>query len=174
MKTLVLVFHPDLKHGSRANKALVASAETLPCETVTVRDEYALYPDGAIDVAAEQRLVEAHDRIVFQFPLYWYSAPSLLKEWEDRVLAYGWAYGNGGEALKGKEITVALTAGGPEDEYRNVDGGATIDEVLTPYRMTARYTHAVWKQPFTVFRSMEAGDEELAAAGERYRTFLEA
>ncbi|RSX57213.1 NAD(P)H-dependent oxidoreductase [Bifidobacterium samirii] len=172
MKTLVLVFHPDLKNRSNANAALAKAASAMPGDAVTVRDEYALYPDGRIDVAAEQRLVEEHDRIVLQFPLYWYSAPALLKEWEDQVLAYGWAYGDGGEALNGKELTVALTAGGPASEYQHDDGGATIDEVLAPYRMTARYTHAVWGEPFTVFRSMELADDELAAAGEAYRAFL--
>ncbi|PST49908.1 hypothetical protein COO72_00505 [Bifidobacterium callitrichos] len=44
---------------------------------------------GAVDVVAEQKLVEEHDRIVLQFPPYWYSSPAPLKEWEDKVLAYG-------------------------------------------------------------------------------------
>lgn len=171
MKTLVLVFHPDLSR-SRANAALLSAARELPTDAVTVRDEYALYPNGRIDVAAEQRLVEEHDRIVLQFPLYWYSSPALLKEWEDKVLEYGWAYGTDGEALAAKQIMVATTAGGPESEYQPVDDGATIDEVLSPYRMMARYTHAVWLKPFVVFESMELDDEALADAGRRYREAL--
>ncbi|NEG54560.1 NAD(P)H-dependent oxidoreductase [Bifidobacterium platyrrhinorum] len=172
MRTLVLVFHPDLEGASRANKALVRAARELPGDAVTVRDVYALYPDGVIDVAAEQRLVEKHDRIVLQFPMYWYSAPALLKEWEDKVLAFGWAYGPGGESMKGKEIAVATTAGGPESEYVEEDDGATMREVLSPYRMMARYTHAVWRDPFVVFESMELSDEALATAGRRYQAFL--
>lgn len=172
MKTLVLIFHPDLQGKSRANKALAEAASALPADTATVRDEYALYPDGKIDVAAEQQAVEAADRIVFQFPLYWYSAPALLKEWEDEVLAYGWAYGPGGEALKSKEITVATTAGGPETEYQTADNGATMDEVLSPYRMMARYTNATWLKPFVMFESMERSDDDLAAIGKDYQKFL--
>ncbi|KAB8295671.1 NAD(P)H-dependent oxidoreductase [Bifidobacterium avesanii] len=173
MKTLVLVFHPDLTR-SNANAALVKAAGEPHAEAgdITVRDEYALYPDGAIDVEAEQRLVEEHDRIVLQFPLYWYSSPALLKEWEDKVLAFGWAYGPNGTALEGKEIMVATTAGGPETEYQTADNGATMDEVLSPYRMMARYTHAVWLRPFVVFESMELSDEALAEAGRRYREAL--
>ncbi|RSX53836.1 NAD(P)H oxidoreductase [Bifidobacterium goeldii] len=171
MKTLVLVFHPDLS-CSRANAALTAAAQQDADGNVTVRDEYALYPNGKIDVAAEQQLVETHDRIVLQFPLYWYSAPALLKEWEDKVLEYGWAYGTDGEALTAKQIMVATTAGGPQFEYQPVDEGATIDEVLSPYRMMARYTHAVWLKPFVVFESMELDDAALADAGRRYREAL--
>ncbi|TPF96380.1 hypothetical protein EP30_08100 [Bifidobacterium sp. UTCIF-39] len=169
-KTLVLVFHPDLNGQSRANKALAQAAAELP--DITVRDEYALYPDGVIDVAAEQQLVEAHDRIVLQFPLYWYSSPALLKEWEDKVLAYGWAYGPDGEALNGKEIMVVTTAGGDTGEYQAENDGATMDEVLSPYRMMARYTHAVWREPFVIFGAMELDDNALAAAAERYREAL--
>lgn len=169
-KTLVLVFHPDLGGQSRANKALAQTAAEI--SDVTVRDEYALYSDGAIDVAAEQQLVEEHDRIVLQFPLYWYSSPALLKEWEDKVLAYGWAYGPGGEALRGKEIMVATTAGGDTGEYRTKNNGATMDEVLSPYRMMARYTNAAWHKPFVVFNAMELDDDALAAAAARYRETL--
>lgn len=87
MKTLVLVFHPNLKGQSRVNAALAKAAEELP--NVTVRDEYALYSDGKIDVAAEQKAAEEADRIVFQFPIFWFSSPALLKEWEDKVLEHG-------------------------------------------------------------------------------------
>ncbi len=41
------------------------------------------YPDFIINVKREQELVENHDNIIFQFPLYWYSSPSLLKKWID-------------------------------------------------------------------------------------------
>lgn len=37
------------------------------------------YPDWQIDVAKEQQLIEAHDNIVLQFPIYWFSSPPLLK-----------------------------------------------------------------------------------------------
>jgi putative NADPH-quinone reductase len=86
MKTLVLVFHPDLT-ASRANRRLTEEMEKQA--NVTVHHVYEAYPDENIDVAAEQKLLENHDRIVLQFPFYWYSSPSLLKKWEDAVLTYG-------------------------------------------------------------------------------------
>jgi len=45
-----------------------------------------------------------HDRIVLQFPMYWYSMPPLLKKWLDDVLTYNFAYGSKGDKLKGKDL----------------------------------------------------------------------
>ena len=63
MKTLINLFHPNLAR-SKVNRAW---AERLAREpNVTVRKLYELYPDGKIDVAAEQSVLLAHDRLVFQ------------------------------------------------------------------------------------------------------------
>lgn len=100
MKILVNLFHPHLD-GSRVNRAWAQRLAAQP--DITVRDIYALYPEGRIDIAAEQQALLAHDRLVFQHPFYWYSVPPLMKQWLDDVLVYGWAYGPGGDALASKE-----------------------------------------------------------------------
>lgn len=61
MRTLILVFHPNLS-VSRVNKRWAEEMEKQ--DGVTVRRVYEAYPDEQIDVAAEQRLLEQHDRIV--------------------------------------------------------------------------------------------------------------
>src|SRR4051795_13677598 len=114
MKTLVLVFHPDLT-ASRANRRLTEEMERQA--NVTVHRVYEAYPDEKIDVAAEQRLLEKHDRIVLQFPFYWYSTPSLMKKWEDAVLSYGWAFGSKGDKLHGKELLIAVSTGAAKENY---------------------------------------------------------
>ena len=68
-------------------------------EEFTVHQLYREYPDGKIDAAAEQRLVEKHENIVLQFPVYWFNCTPLLKQWFDDVLAFGWAYGPSGNAF---------------------------------------------------------------------------
>lgn len=75
MNTTILLFHPHLK-TSRVNKTL---AEAAIKAGFNVRALYDIYPDEQIDVKKEQALLESSDRIVLQFPLYWYSSPSLLK-----------------------------------------------------------------------------------------------
>ena len=74
-----------------------------------VRDLYALYPDYLIDVAAEQAALAAARLVVWQHPIHWYGMPPLMKLWLDEVLAFGWAYGPGGTALRGKDLWLVAT-----------------------------------------------------------------
>ncbi|WP_447896227.1 NAD(P)H-dependent oxidoreductase, partial [Staphylococcus aureus] len=66
--------------NSRINKVWVEKAASYSNE-ITIHDLYREYPDFIMNVKREQELVENHDNIIFQFPLYWYSSPSLLKKW---------------------------------------------------------------------------------------------
>jgi glutathione-regulated potassium-efflux system ancillary protein KefG len=113
-KILILFAHPAFKR-SKINAALREAVENL--EGITFHDLYASYPDFFIDVGLEQDLCEAHDTIVFQHPLYWYSTPAIIKEWMDLVVEHGWACGSTGNALSGKIFFQALTAGGDVSTY---------------------------------------------------------
>lgn len=94
------------------------------------------------------------------FPLYWYSTPSILKEWQDLVLEYGFAYGSEGKALEGKTFFCALTAGGSEQGYKT-DGyyRFTIRELLQPLEQTAAITRMNYLPPFTLFGSRTAYED---------------
>ena len=98
-RVLILFAHPA-PHKSSINRYLIASVQGL--NNVTINDLYEEYPTFDINVQREQELLLAHDIIVFQHPFYWYSSPAILKEWEDLVLEYGFAYGTGGTKLHGK------------------------------------------------------------------------
>lgn len=173
MNTLVLVFHPHLHDGSRINRTLAETAAAAP--SVTVRDEYALYPDFRIDAEAEQEALLAADRVVWQFPMYWYSSPALLKQWEDTVLRHGWAYGTGGDKLHGKELMAAVSVGGSSDKYRH-DGefGVIVPELLKPLEATAKHIGMTWLEPFTIHSTMKVTDEELDEAARQYAALLTA
>ena len=135
MKILVNLFHPHLD-SSRVNHAWAQRLAAQP--DITVRDIYALYPEGRIDIAAEQQALLAHDRLVFQHPFYWYSVPPLMKQWLDDVLVYGWAYGPGGDALAGKEWVSAISTGGPADSYQAGGyNGFSMSEFLRPSQLAA-------------------------------------
>lgn len=114
-KTLVIIAHPFLAEKSVVNSAWRDAAQSL--SHVTIHDIGSEYPEGVIDVAREQRLVEEHERIIFQFPLWWYAAPAILKQWFDTVVADGWAYGAGGDKMERKEIGVAVSCGGGENDF---------------------------------------------------------
>ena len=90
----------------------------------------------APDVAAEMRKVEACDLMIWQFPLWWFGLPAILKGWVDRVFAMGFAYGGGKiyetGPFRGKRALLSLTTGGPQASY--VEGGfnGDLDGILRP------------------------------------------
>ncbi|MET7935273.1 NAD(P)H-dependent oxidoreductase [Streptomyces sp. NPDC005322] len=170
MRTLVVLAHPDLG-ASRINAALAEAVR--PVEAVTVHDLYAVYPDLRVDVAHEQRLLLEHDRIVLQFPFYWYAAPPLLKKWLDEVFLHGFAYGTNGTSLRGKSLLVATSAGGAEELYR--PGGFNrfpVTELLKPFDATANITGMAYEEPFIVHGTHALDDAGLAAQQDRYRELL--
>jgi glutathione-regulated potassium-efflux system ancillary protein KefG len=153
---LVLYAHPA-PHKSRINRRLVAAAREVP--GVVVRDLYELYPDFLIDVEEEQRLLAEHDVIVLQHPFYWYSAPALVKEYLDLVLTYGWAYGEGGTALKGKIMLQAISAGGPEEVYGPQGRNRfTIRQLLAPFDQTAHLCGMRYLAPHVIHGANQLAD----------------
>lgn len=83
----------------------------------------------AHDLDGEIRKIEAADLVVFQFPLWWFGLPAILKGWVDRVFAMGRLYGGGRRyetgMLRGKRALLSLTTGGPRETY--ISGGVNGD-----------------------------------------------
>ncbi|HJF19154.1 MAG TPA: NAD(P)H-dependent oxidoreductase [Enterococcus columbae] len=157
MKTTVFLFHPNLDNESVTNKQI---ADALKAENIEVRDMYQLYPDFNIDVAVEQEVLTQTDRIVLQFPMYWYSSPALLKQWEDMVLTYGWAYGSQGTALHGKELLIIVTPGAEESKYqRNGEYKYTIQELLRPFQVMSNFVGTTFKKPFVIYGTMSLSEQ---------------
>jgi glutathione-regulated potassium-efflux system ancillary protein KefG len=172
-KILVLFAHPAL-HKSRVNRQMAAAASELP--GVTFCDLYEKYPDLAIDIQAEQKTLLEHDVVVLQHPFYWYSTPSILKEWSDLVLEYGFAYGEGGDKLNGKLWIHALTTGGPAEAYRREGYNRfTIRELLAPLDQTAHLCQMPFLAPFTVHGTLRLDPKtEIPRMAAQYRELLEA
>ena len=157
-KVLVLFAHPA-QTRSEVNVPLFSEAKLN--RHVTAVDLYAEYPDFNINIEREQQRLIDHDVIVFMFPLYWYSTPSILKEWQDLVLEYGFAYGVDGTALKNKLFLCALSAGGKEEAYQT-DGfnHYTIRQLLQPLEQMAQITHMTYLAPFAIFGARTAQEEQ--------------
>lgn len=169
MKTLIIFSHSYFSH-SRVNKALLETAKTVP--GVTVRNLEELYgTDGSkIDVEAEQRALEGADRVVFQFPVFWYNAPSMLKAYIDNVFTHGWAYGSKGHALVGKKFLIAASFGSPAEQYV---GGETVEKLLLPWIVAGKYVGMDVEPVFATCGAFRMPDEELEAVCESYRRTLE-
>ncbi|MDB5797976.1 MAG: dehydrogenase [Paucimonas sp.] len=170
MSVLVIYAHPH-PHRSRANQQLAKAAASLP--GVEVLDLYETYPDFHIDVAAEQQRVGAASLLVLQHPIYWYGMPALLKQWIDVVFERGWAYGEGGTALAGKDFLLAVTTGGPQDAYRPAaEHGYEFPSFLPPFRQTAEFCGMRWHAPLVLHDAHGASDAQMAAHVAQYRHIL--
>jgi glutathione-regulated potassium-efflux system ancillary protein KefG len=168
---LVLFAHPAF-HRSRVQRVLRQAAHAV--SGVTVHDVYEAYPDFDIDVAREQALLQAHDVIVWQHPLFWYSTPAIVKQWQDLVLTHGWAYGREGTALHGKWWMHAVSAGGGAAAYTPTGRNRhTVDDLFAPLAQTARLCGMTWLPPFVVYGTHVLADDALAAHAAAYGTLLE-
>lgn len=171
-KILILFAHP-LYEKSRVHHELLKQARTVP--GITINDLYHHYPDFDIDVEREKSLLVAHDIIIWQHPFYWYSAPAMLKQWQDLVLEHGWAYGKKGRALEGKKIFNAMTSGGGEDAYRS--GGHNrydISSYLIPFERTASLCRMIYWPPFWVPGVHRMDDVQIKKFSTQYRNLLTA
>ena len=165
---LVLAAHPHLEH-SHVNRVLTQAAAALKPRDVEVRDLYALYPDYLIDIEAEQAALARARLVVWQHPIHWYSMPALMKLWVDDVLSFGWAYGPGGEALKGKDLWLVASTGGPQDSYRpDSYNRYFFDAFLPPYEQTAVLAGMRFLPPLLLHGAHRVDDAQLAAHADTY------
>lgn len=156
---LILYAHPYPQY-SRACKALLDAIRNLP--DTEVRSLYDLYPDFDIDIAAEQAALSRADLVIWLHPLHWYSVPGLLKHWFDVVLLRGWAYGEDGTALHGKQCLWVTTTGGDAQAY-SAEGIHQLPfaDFVAPLVQTARYCGMAWQEPFILHASHLISDQEL-------------
>jgi putative NADPH-quinone reductase len=151
MKTLIIITHPDMKN-SILNKRWVEELLKFP-DQFYVHQLYEAYPDEKIDVTAEQKLIEQYDKIVFQFPYYWFNAPAMLKKWMDEVLTHGWAYGSkSGYKVGGKKIALAISLGVDEQELSN--NGIykyPLEDLTRPFELSFEYIKADYRPLFAYY-----------------------
>lgn len=127
------------------------------------------------DIACEQEKLKWADAVIFQFPLWWFSMPAIMKGWVERVYAYGFAYGVGehsdhrwgdryGEgSLSGKRAMLVVSTGGWEPHYsaRGING--PIDDVLFPINHGVLfYPGFEVLPPFVVYRTSKMDEARFA------------
>lgn len=146
MKTLILVSHPKVEE-SGTQEFLKTSAGSLDNTTWRYIDKR--YQDHQLVVADEQKLLRQFDRIVFQFPMYWYSSPASLKRYMDDVFTRSFVVAKQG--LKGKELGLVLTLG---DSVKDFQAGGrekfTISELMRPFEAFANKAGMTYLKPFVI------------------------
>lgn len=135
-KNLIILAHPKIEE-SIGNK--IISELTAKEQNVEVRHLDKLYPSFKIDIKAEQEALLTARNIIFQYPLYWYSTPAILKEWIDQVFQYGFAFGQE-SALNDKKIFISLTIGSDPDYYND----DVMEKILFPIKGLTEYCNLTY------------------------------
>lgn len=135
--------------------------------------------DGTLsaDIRAEQDKVARADLIIFQFPVWWFGMPAILKGWADRVFARGFAYIAGRKYdtgfFKGKLAMVSVTTGTSADTYApdGIDGDLL--DILWPiHNGLFRYTGCEVLPPFAAFMPGRVDDAQRQAYLDAWRDRL--
>ena len=152
-KIVVLMAHNNID-DSILNKMIKSELEHK--DNIIYKDLTSLYKEFAIDIKKEQADLLNAKKIIFQFPMYWYSAPAILKRWVDEVFSYGYSYeiDKNGEfqalALKNKEFQMIVTMGAKEESFVG-KGRLSVKECLNSYSYTAKMLGMKEKEPFLVY-----------------------
>jgi NAD(P)H dehydrogenase (quinone) len=123
----------------------------------------------APDIEAEIEKIEACDLMIWQFPLWWFGLPGILKGWVDRVFVMGRVYGHGRMyetgVFRGKRALLSLTTGGPAAVYGPDGRNGDIDAILRPIqRGMLQFTGFSVLAPHIVFGPAHLDDDARMAA----------
>lgn len=135
------------------------------------------------DVEDEQRKILAADAVILVFPLWWFSMPAIMKGWIDRVWAFGLAYGfqGAGNAYRygeggfaGKRALLAVSVGGPAQDYsaRGING--PLEQLLFPITHGTLFFPGMQVLPtFAVYGAGGIDAQGMAAAGAAWSSRVE-
>lgn len=132
----------------------------------------------ADEIDAEIKKLAWANHIVFQFPLWWFSMPAMMKGWFDRVLVKGFAYDAGkvfaDGLLAGKTASLVMTTQSPESAYQ-VDGvhGDTIDVFLRPIHHTLRFVGIQPVPPFVAYNAFNVDEIRRNELVKEYHHYLQ-
>lgn len=145
MKTILLILGAQTGEfaGGKYNRGLFETAKehlSSSCEILTTVIE-----DG-YEVEREITKWKQADFVIYQYPIYWFMIPPILKQYMDDVYAYGeffafndGPYGSGG-LMKDKHVMLSTTWNAPLDSFGgDFFEGADRDTVLLPMRKSQSY-----------------------------------
>jgi NAD(P)H dehydrogenase (quinone) len=161
--------------SSRANFRSVKDPDYLKLQ---IEEMHATEVDGfSEDIAAEMEKLESCDLMIWQFPLWWFGLPAVLKGWVDRVFAMGRIYGSGrlyGQGVfRGKRAMLSLTTGGPADAYVKGGFNGDIHGILKPiHRGMLQFVGFDVLAPHIVNAPVRMSDDQRKSELERFRKRL--
>ena len=170
---LIVFSHPYTRH-SHANKAIINGIANI--DNVVIDDLYEKYPDFHINVDEEQTLLSKAKLIIFQFPIYWYNVPALLKLWQEVVLTRQFilsekSKGNPhkGRILQGKSTMIMTTTGHKDSSYqKNAFDNYNLEDFLRPIEQVSIHCGMNYHSPLALHQAHRASAVELSEFTQRY------
>ncbi|KEF42451.1 MAG: NADPH quinone oxidoreductase [Cyanobium sp. CACIAM 14] len=157
--------------SSRANFLSVKDPDYLKLQ---IEEMHATEVDGfASDLRAEMDKLESCDLMIWQFPLWWFGLPAVLKGWVDRVFAMGRTYGGGRlydqGVFRGRRALLSLTTGGPSEAYVKGGFNGDLHGILKPiHRGMLQFVGFDVLAPHIVYAPVRMTDEQRAAELEAF------
>jgi NAD(P)H dehydrogenase (quinone) len=189
MNVLIVYAHPEPLSLNGALKDFAVQRLQAAGHAAQVSDLYAMEWNAVLgaaeipeqvhhraDILREQEKLLWADTVIFQFPLWWFSMPAIMKGWVERVYTYGFGYGVGehsdqrwgdryGEGtLEGRRAMLLVTAGGWESHYgpRGINGA--VEDLLFPIHHGILYYPGMEVlPPFMVYRTGRMDQQRFAA-----------
>ncbi|MBG9982663.1 NAD(P)H-dependent oxidoreductase [Aerococcaceae bacterium DSM 111020] len=171
VKTLVVIAHPELD-SSMSQQFLIESG--MHWSNVDYLDLTDLYSLEDMVITDERNRLIKYDRVFFQFPLYWYQAPAVLKQWLDDILPLNFEDTELMHALSGKDFGLIVTIGRKEEHFQS--GGQeqrTLSEMLSPFEMLARSLGWNFLPIFNIHQFEFMSEEEKMTLMMRYACYIE-
>ena len=147
-KTLIIMSHPDVAQSSSQQFLLAAVKGEEQIQVRHLESILAEQESKYFDKTLERACLQEADRIIFQFPFYWYQCPSVMKQWMDEILTL-----NLSQKGKKKELGIVVTVGAKKDRY--AAGGSVgfcIEELLRPYQALANQLGWKYQTPFVIYQ----------------------
>ncbi|MFD0727987.1 NAD(P)H-dependent oxidoreductase [Bombilactobacillus mellis] len=142
MKTLVIVAHPKIDN-STTEQFFYQGAQLVQANW------HHLDTLDRINIEHEQQLLLQAQRIIFQFPLYWYQAPASLSQWQTQVLSNQFL----NNSLRDKELGIVVTTGLPAKAFQaGGQVGYSLGQLMTPFQALARQAQMQFLPIFPVYQ----------------------
>ena len=165
-KTLVIFAHPYFEY-STSNVALIKVYDRV--ENLDFKDLYEEYPDFHIQAFKERKRIREYKRLIFHFPLIWFSIPPLLKLWIDEVFDMTWTMEKN-HPLQNKDAIIIVTVGGKAEHYTH-EGmyETTIAELLNSLTLSLKVNQIEVKKLIAVHNSDDLTKIELSQISEKIK-----
>ena len=164
MKVLLVLGHDNYDKSVQNRKLIDQLAGVKDVTIINLWEKYGAQNFKLTDkqVQEDAQAMLAADRIIFQYPLYWYNMPWCLKLWQDQVFT-AIAFSDLKEKAVGKEFGAITTTASPSTAYLAIqDNGHNIaDNIMWLHKGSANYLNMKYHGAF--FFYPDANEKEVFA-----------